>query len=125
MYGFRYGIVADRDMTPLNSTFGFEKIYVLSMPHRTDKRAEMTVLAHQYGFEFEFVDGVDGLALRPNHTHIKAGIYGTAEGHAKVWQKILTSRVSSALIFEDDNDFDMRIREQVSRMQSEWEQIIR
>ncbi|UZJ55630.1 hypothetical protein CBS101457_004950 [Exobasidium rhododendri] len=121
---YNYGEVAAKDIKALNSTFGFEKIYVLNMPNRTDKRAEMVVLSHHYGFAIEFVEGVDGVSKKPHLHHLAAGIYGTAEGHAKVWQKILTDRISTALIFEDDNDFDMRIREQMSRLQKPLETLL-
>jgi hypothetical protein len=116
---YRYGPVAEKDFVPMNKTFGFEKIYVLNMPSRTDKKAEMTIVSHQLGIPFEFVDGVDGVALKPGENHIVAGIWGCAEGHAKVWQKMLEDRVSSAVVFEDDVDFDLRIHEQLARMQGE------
>lgn len=38
----------------------FQKIYVLSMPGRSDKRDMMALTAHLSGIQFEFVDGVNG-----------------------------------------------------------------
>jgi hypothetical protein len=37
----------------------FQKIYVLSMPNRSDKRDALVLSAYLSGLELEFIDGVD------------------------------------------------------------------
>lgn len=102
----------------LNSTLGFGRIYVLNLPARTDKHAELTILANQYALEVEFVDGVNGTAERPDLTTEQQGQWGCAEGHARVWERMLTDHVETALIFEDDVDFSTEIRKQIAFLQS-------
>lgn len=43
-----------------NATLGFQKIYVISMPSRTDKRDAMVLAAFYTGIDLEFVDAVAG-----------------------------------------------------------------
>ena len=38
----------------------FQKIFVLSLPNRRDKRDAVTLSAYISGLEIEFVDGVNG-----------------------------------------------------------------
>ncbi|GAA5826125.1 hypothetical protein JCM11251_007174 [Rhodosporidiobolus azoricus] len=60
---FSSGTAASRDLhptSPLNSTLGFSRISVLSLPSRLDRRAEMEKLAHVAGLSFDVVDAVDG-----------------------------------------------------------------
>lgn len=104
---------------PLNSTLGFGKIYVLNMPSRKDKKAEMTVLAAQYNLTLEFIKGINGRVEYPQMAAEQAGILACASAHAQAWQTFVESGSQTALIFEDDVDFDIRIREQLSLMQGE------
>lgn len=43
-----------------NSTFGFEKIFVVGLPSRTDRRDGMVLQAAVSDIEIEFIDGVRG-----------------------------------------------------------------
>lgn len=43
----------------------FQKIFVLSMPSRTDKRDALTISAYFSGLDIEFVDGVNGSLVSP------------------------------------------------------------
>lgn len=43
-----------------NQTLGFEKVYVISLPERSDKRDALTLISSLLGFSIEWVDGVKG-----------------------------------------------------------------
>lgn len=103
----------------LNRTLGFERIYVLNMPNRRDKKAELTLLAYQYDLDLIFVDGVDGRLSRPDIAFSREGQgqYGAAEGHASVWRRMLEDGVQTALILEDDVDFSIDVKNQLLRLQ--------
>lgn len=120
-FPYHYGpVVESKDTTSINSTFGFEKIYIINLPRRTDKKAEFTILAEEYGLDIEFVDGVEGTKLIPNDSIIRAGILGVAEGHARCWEKMVKDKVTSAIVFEDDFDFDVRIVRQLAMLRGEY-----
>lgn len=89
------------------------------MPQRRDKRAEATLLAHHYGYPFEFVDGVDVSLERPELDPEERGKLGCAEGHARVWQLMVKNNVQTALIMEDDADFSRALRAQLGLLQGE------
>ena len=43
----------------------FQKIYAISMPHRTDKRDFLALMALVSDLEIEFFDGVNGSEIHP------------------------------------------------------------
>ncbi|OLL23203.1 Procollagen galactosyltransferase 1-B [Neolecta irregularis DAH-3] len=43
-----------------NRTLGFGEIYVISLPHRTDRQDAMVLMALNTGFDIKFIDGVYG-----------------------------------------------------------------
>ena len=47
------------------SYFQFEKVFVVSMPARTDKRDAVSISAAMTDFRFDWVDGVDGTLVSP------------------------------------------------------------
>ena len=48
-----------------NATLGFQKIYAISMPSRTDKRDYLALMGLVSGLEIEFSDGVNGSEMHP------------------------------------------------------------
>lgn len=108
-----------------NSTLDFGKIYVLNLETRPDRRDEMTLIAAASGLQFQFVPGVNSKTLEKQAL---PDTYGTSEftlepahlacyrGHANVWRQIVEDGVETALILEDDADWDLNIREIVPRV---------
>jgi hypothetical protein len=43
----------------------FQKIFVLSMPNRSDKRDAIALSAYVSGLQVEFIDGVDPASMSP------------------------------------------------------------
>ena len=43
-----------------NSTLGFEKVFAVGLPERSDKRDALALASRLTGFEIEWVDGVRG-----------------------------------------------------------------
>lgn len=52
-------LLEERESTPHSPTLGFDKILVLSLPGRADRRERMLKLGRALGLELEFVDAVD------------------------------------------------------------------
>ena len=100
-----------------NLKLGFDKVYVISLPKRQDRRERVNRLLN--GIDFEFVDAIDGykdidiqelIETEELSTEFKdpvglitKGIVGCALSHKKAWKRFLDSKKDiSAVFFEDD-----------------------
>ena len=109
-----------------NGTLGFGAIFALGLPDRTDKRDAMELSAALTGLKLTWSDGVQGDAMNPKaippvHTDPTAKIMkldaevGCWRGHMNILQKIVKDGLGSALILEDDADWDVRIVQQMQQ----------
>ncbi|PMD33181.1 glycosyltransferase family 25 protein [Hyaloscypha variabilis F] len=89
----------------LNETLGFQKLLVINMPERTDRRDAVTLAAGVSNMKIEFVMGVRGESVP--EVALPPGVY---------------QNLSTALIFEDDVDWDVRLRPQLQAfaLASRW-----
>lgn len=118
-----YAYVQDESLDDiLNSTLGFQKILVLNLPHRTDRRDAITLAAATSNMKLEFVNGVKGDAIAhsaypPPEENFKlpSGIRGSWRTHMNALQRVVEQNLTTALIFEDDVDWDVRIRQNLQR----------
>ncbi|KAJ4296760.1 hypothetical protein N0V90_006808 [Kalmusia sp. IMI 367209] len=125
----------------LNTTLGhlkFQKILVLNLPFRTDRRDAITLSAATSNMQLEFVDGVTGESIKPSaypppeeNIKLLPGIRGSWRTHMNALQRYLTlensliniantrrvveQNLTTALIFEDDVDWDVRIHQNLQR----------
>ncbi|RDA84728.1 hypothetical protein CP532_5254 [Ophiocordyceps camponoti-leonardi (nom. inval.)] len=103
-----------------NATLGFAKIYALSLPSRHDRRDGIALQAAFTDLSIDFADGLDGASVtekslpktKENVTAIQGGELGAWRGHANIWREIVQRNLGSALIMEDDSDWDLRIKKQ-------------
>src|SRR5262245_9785082 len=72
--------------------------------------------------QLEFVDGVTGDSIRPSaypppEENIKhsAEIRGSWRTHMNAPQRVVEQNLTTALIFEDDVDWDVRVRQNLQR----------
>ncbi|KAK7398076.1 hypothetical protein QQX98_012562 [Neonectria punicea] len=103
-----------------NNTLGFEQIFVLGLPERTDRRDAITLNTALSRMTFQFIAGVPGdtisdkaIPKESKHDKISDGALGCWRAHMNALQEIVRSNVSTALILEDDADWDVRIRRQL------------
>ncbi|ORY15689.1 hypothetical protein BCR34DRAFT_671977 [Clohesyomyces aquaticus] len=101
-----------------NRTLGFQKIYVINLPTRTDHRDSMSLAAHFSDLQIEYVNGVTEViqkALPPGGVEAKLdeGQLGNWRSHMNILRTIVEQNISSALILEDDADWDIRIKSQM------------
>ncbi|KAI1144574.1 glycosyltransferase family 25 protein [Hypoxylon sp. FL0543] len=101
-------------------TLGFEKIFVVGLPSRTDRRDGMVLQAALSNMEIEFVDGVLGkdvpdkaLPSTEELKRLEDPVVGAWRGHMNAIQEVVRRNLSSALIMEDDADWDVRLRRQL------------
>ena len=126
-----YGSQANGDITPANSTLGFGGLYVVSGPAST-RRKHLLQAAAVTELDLTIPDqtawsGEDVLKFRvDNVTESKIGI-GSVKAwlsHHLVLNAFLDSGLESVLIFEDDVDWDIRLRtQQIPRAQQAAQQL--
>ncbi|CAM1503736.1 Fc.00g013270.m01.CDS01 [Cosmosporella sp. VM-42] len=113
--------VNDKDYGRIsNQTLGFEQVIAIGMEERSDKRDAMALMSALTGFKVDWVNGV-----KPSTIPTKAVPYGidghktadnflgTWRGHMDALRKIVDTGISSALILEDDMDWDVHLKGQL------------
>ncbi|KAM3438609.1 hypothetical protein MY4824_003148 [Beauveria thailandica] len=103
-----------------NATLGFEKIFVVSLPERTDRRDGLTLQAALSNLKVDFMDGVKGehiaekaIPVTEAGVTLDAPVLGCWRGHMNAVAEVVRQNLSSVLILEDDADWDVRIRQQL------------
>ncbi|KAI0521373.1 hypothetical protein F5B22DRAFT_596651 [Xylaria bambusicola] len=106
-----------------NNTLGFSKIFVVGLPDRTDKRDALALTSTLTGFHVEFIDGVRGetipdQAVPPgvDRAALMEGNLGSWRAHMNAIRKIVEEDIETALILEDDMDWDVRLKKQLSQI---------
>ncbi|ROV87588.1 hypothetical protein VMCG_10613 [Cytospora schulzeri] len=121
LYGKEYKGRSTPDINRVtNDTLGFSKIFVVGLPERTDKRDALTLSAALTGFHVDFVDGVRGETIPDKavpigvdrHALMETNL-GSWRGHMNAVRRIIDEDLESALIMEDDMDWDVRLRSQL------------
>ncbi|KAL7793134.1 glycosyltransferase family 25 protein [Trichoderma ceciliae] len=103
-----------------NKTLGFEKVIVIGLPERSDKRDAMELMASLSGFDIEWVDGVKPSSI-PNKAvpfgidpaAIRDNFLGSWRGHMNAIRQVVEQELGSALIIEDDMDWDIHLKSQL------------
>ncbi|KAF2494769.1 hypothetical protein BU16DRAFT_573109 [Lophium mytilinum] len=102
-----------------NRTLGFQKIVVLNLPSRTDHKDAVSLAAALSNIQLDWIDGVKGAdvldkVLPPgDYQNPPDGVKGCWRAHMKALLTVVQQNVSTALIMEDDVDWDIRIRDQL------------
>ncbi|KAF2200326.1 hypothetical protein GQ43DRAFT_456536 [Delitschia confertaspora ATCC 74209] len=102
-----------------NATLGFQEILVISAPWRTDRRDAIALSTAYSGLRFSWIDGVVGKyipekAFPPgNHRGVSEGGRGSWRAHLDALRKVVQQNLTTALVLEDDADWDIRIKTQL------------
>jgi hypothetical protein len=98
----------------------FGKIFVVGMPSRTDRRDGIALGAALSNLDIEFIDSTDGgsvpdkaIPTMGDHERPPIPVVGSWRGHLDAIREVVRRNLSSALIMEDDVDWDIRIRQQL------------
>ncbi|CAG8611914.1 12429_t:CDS:1, partial [Racocetra persica] len=99
---------------PWNSTLGFDNIYVTNVSERPGKREKLESIAKKLKLRFEFVQAisqsdVDALKRFSPSSELQPPQKAHYLSHYKIYQSIVDNRYDSALILEDDIDFELNI----------------
>ncbi|RAL01401.1 uncharacterized protein BO80DRAFT_424945 [Aspergillus ibericus CBS 121593] len=102
-----------------NETLGVGKIFAISLPSRVDKRDNLVLGSSVSDFHIDWIDGVTPDELNPkaypynwNYDH-KPTEYAARRAHVNALQRIVRERLGSAIVMEDDVDWDVTIKTQL------------
>ncbi|KUJ14781.1 glycosyltransferase family 25 protein [Mollisia scopiformis] len=103
-----------------NSTLGFQKIFAVGLPERSDKRDALALISSLTGFKVDWVDGVKGesipdkaLPYGVDRVQLWENNLGSWRGHLNAVRNIVEQGITTALIVEDDVDWDVRLMSQL------------
>ncbi|KAI1874428.1 hypothetical protein JX265_004636 [Neoarthrinium moseri] len=136
--GDTWSVTAERQSGSdiFNQTLGFQKVFAIGLPERSDKRDALTLMSALTGFRISWIDGVNGsevvdkaLPLGWDRPNMRDSNLGSWRGHINAMQKIVEERIGSALIMEDDMDWDVNLKKQLThvafagkQLQVDWSQ---
>ncbi|CAJ2504112.1 Uu.00g115060.m01.CDS01 [Anthostomella pinea] len=96
----------------VNSTLNFSKIFVINLPARTDRRDALAGAATASNLSLTWVDGLTGTDVEDIGVR-NSGARGSWRSHMNAVQAIVDENLGSALIMEDDVDWDVRLKGQL------------
>ncbi|KAI1211880.1 glycosyltransferase family 25 protein [Annulohypoxylon truncatum] len=101
-----------------NRTLGFSEIFVINLPSRTDRRDAMALAGAVSNLTFTWIDGVSSDQIGHDNAPAKneirsSGAKGSWRSHMNALQAVVKNGIGSALILEDDIDWDIRLKSQL------------
>lgn len=100
-----------------NIPLQFQKIFAISLPERTDKQDGIRVASSLTNLSVTFLDGVYGSDVSPKALPYsfdrKPSVVGAWRAHMNVAAKMIDENIQSALILEDDADWDVALKYQM------------
>ncbi|KAF9892782.1 hypothetical protein FE257_000371 [Aspergillus nanangensis] len=103
-----------------NETLGFEKVYAIGLKERTDKRDFLSLAASLHGMKVKWMDGVhpDSIVEKAipdkyNTSNSKPTVIACWRAHMNALRDVVENGYASALIMEDDADWDVSVRQQL------------
>ena len=102
-----------------NRTMGFEKILVINLEQRSDRRDRMSLLSAHTGIDIEYVPGMKGEQVDPKSIPLHwdpasgMGNLGSYRSHIGAVREIVEKGYRSAIIMEDDLDWDLNVKYQL------------
>ncbi|KAF3054882.1 hypothetical protein GL218_07533 [Daldinia childiae] len=115
---FRSWNLAEKE-DAFNDTLGLSKIFVINLPSRKDRRDAMSLAGAVSNLTFTWIDGISGGQVSDHDVPVRRGIHsslgakGSWRSHINALQSIIREDLTSALILEDDIDWDVRLKSQL------------
>ncbi|RIB23346.1 glycosyltransferase family 25 protein [Gigaspora rosea] len=113
-----------------NRTLGFGHIYAINLANRQDRRHRMEAIASSHNLDFEFFTAIskdDYETLNQYKSDLDPSHKACYVSHYILWELIAHNRYMSALILEDDVDFEMDIVSIMSKvyrvLPADWEML--
>ena len=123
---------------PKKDSLGVEKVYLINLDRRVDRRHKMEAALDELGVEYERVSAVDGkreidedyikkygISMMPDFSEpyhqrpIKHGEIGCFMSHYNIWLDILEKGYENTIVLEDDIRFEPYFKEKISALHNE------
>ncbi|KAI4101041.1 MAG: hypothetical protein LQ339_005269 [Xanthoria mediterranea] len=102
----------------------FERVFVINLPERHDKLDAFSLASSLTGFSHEVIEGIKGVTVvnktlptldnLPKKERSRNNIVGCWRAHLNFAQKIVRERIQTAIVFEDDSDWDVSFQDQLA-----------
>lgn len=97
-----------------NASLGFESVFLINLPIRTDKLDAQILAASLTGFNFTVIPGVQNDEVAPAtlpwaFAKDTPNVHGCWRAHLNALRKMVYEGVQTALIIEDDSDWDVNL----------------
>ncbi|KAJ5106771.1 hypothetical protein N7456_003446 [Penicillium angulare] len=102
-----------------NGTLGFGKVFAINMASRPDKRDNIALGSSVCDFSVDWIDGVFPEDINPKtypynwKKDNQKSEYAARRAHVNGMRRIVEDRIGSAIIMEDDSDWDVNIKVQL------------
>lgn len=126
--------VSGHERVAFNQTLGFERIFVLNLRRRVDRRDAMRLMGLASDLHMDFWSAQDGQSihdvrlptikalpgLRAMSFNFSAGQLGCYRSNLDILSHIVDRQIASALILQDDAEWDVDLRQQLEKLQGEF-----
>lgn len=104
----------------------FGKIYCINLESRPDRKKRCKEIFSHFNLNVNFINAIDGKKIQ-NTNGLKSGAAGCCLSHKMVYEDILNNNIKTALIMEDDVEFDKdvekRFYEYYKMVPEDWQMI--
>lgn len=108
----------------VNSTLGFGKVFVIHLPYRSDKKDQLLMMSRIQGINMSFIKARTPPELKQSGLPWQSKEFQEQRqtevalwrGHMDAIQAILENDLGSALILEDDSDWDIDLKYQLAQL---------
>ncbi|KAE8167457.1 hypothetical protein BDV40DRAFT_252958 [Aspergillus tamarii] len=118
-----YAAAAEDNLLDIkNATLGFQKLFAIGFKERTDKHDAIALAASYTGLEIDWLEGVRAADIPPKaypavwteeKHRDKPAELGSWRAHMNALRHIVENKISSAVLMEDDSDWDVNIKTQM------------
>ncbi|KXT15971.1 hypothetical protein AC579_1445 [Pseudocercospora musae] len=110
--------------TTTNATLGFQKVFIINLKSQTDRKDRLELALDHSGIKAEFMEAITLDQANPKAipwvaddktkpSELGLKVFASWRSHLNAAQAIVDQNLGSALIFEDDVDWDVRIKDQL------------
>ncbi|RHZ82882.1 hypothetical protein Glove_103g141 [Diversispora epigaea] len=113
-----------------NSTLGFNHIYCINLPFRSDRQEKITKIAKFHNLDIDFIDAINFEDEKTLKNYLSDPIVSPRHkacyaSHYRTYELVVSNNYQSALILEDDIDFEVDIKDFLNIVQpflpDDWE----
>ncbi|CAG8437511.1 7139_t:CDS:2, partial [Diversispora eburnea] len=106
----------------------FNHIYCINLPSRSDRREKVTTIAKYHNLDIDFIEAInkdDAKTLKHYLSDLAPPHKTCYASHYKTYELVVSNNYQSALILEDDVDFEVNIKDFLNAVQpflpNNWE----